>query len=52
MGWQEQVCRRHGKRPFSYERWLKKARARAERRKARQDPEKAETLRRFRGYSD
>jgi len=48
----EQVCRRHGKPPYSYEGWLKRQANRLLRRWAKHDPEGAPTKRRFRGYSD
>lgn len=43
---------KHAKHPHSYATWLKRARARMDRRRARRDPEAAPTKRGFRGYSD
>ena len=48
----EQICRKHVKRPYRYERWLKKVSSRIMRRLARQDAANAPTKLRYTGYSD
>jgi hypothetical protein len=52
FGTPEKVCRKHHKRPYTYETWLKRATARFLRRQARRDPENAPRKPHYRGWSD